>query len=342
MSSDTVVTSFESAFERAQEVILEFFAGTIEQLPLLVLALLILVIGMLITFYFYRGLKLRLKRRLKSTMLADMICKILWAPALILNFFIAFKIAGFSGLAFSFLGGTGVLGLILGFAFKDIGENFLASLLIGLQRPFRSGDIVTIGDVTGVVDRVTSRGTILMAFDGNHVQIPNTTVYKSVIYNLTANPKIRFDFEVGVGFDVDLSHAIEVARTVITSQKEVLVDPEPLFLIEKFGAATISLRIYFWIDGHRLSGLKVKSLLMRRIKEAFEDEDISMPDEAREIVFPQGVPIVQQKDAPGKKAVNRSPSASHPPQEEDVSSDADDIKRQIAESDSIEIGEALV
>jgi small-conductance mechanosensitive channel len=214
----------------------------------------------------------------------------------VLGIYIALRIAGLTRLAATVLGGTGVVGLVLGIAFRDIAENVLASLLLTRQQPFRKGDLVEIAGIEGYVQRLTLRATILMNLEGNHVQIPNSTVYKSPIRNFTSNPARRVDFVVGIGYADSIAHAQEVARGLITQHPAVLDQPEPWVLAESLGSAVVQLRVYVWLDGTKHSWLKVRSSIIRLIKRGFQEHGISMPDEAREVVFPDGVPVHIMRD----------------------------------------------
>ncbi len=205
--------------------------------------------------------------------------------------YLVLRIAGLTQLALTVVGGTGLIGLVLGIAFRDITENFLASLFLSLQQPFREGDLVEVANVTGYVQRLTSRTTVLMTLDGNQVQVPNSTVFKSTIRNFTSNPNRRDDFIVGIGYDDSIPFAQEIALNVLAEHPAVLNEPEPWVLVEHLGPATVNLRVYFWLDGGRHSWLKVKSSVIRLVKRAFQDSGISMPDEAREVTFPHGVPV---------------------------------------------------
>lgn len=213
---------------------------------------------------------------------------------IIFGIYLFLFLAGLTGFAIAVVSGTGVVGLILGFAFRDIAENFISSLLLTVQRPFRIGDIVQVNEFTGIIQKVTARATTLVDFDGNHIQIPNATIYKGVIKNLTANPLMRGSFVVGVGYDADIHNAQQVARHVIVQQKQVLDDPEPQVLIDNLGASTYNVKVYFWVNVEQTSVIKMASLLMKNIIAAFEAADISMPDDARERIFPQGLALTTQ------------------------------------------------
>ena len=196
------------------------------------------------------------------------------------------------------VGGTGLVGLAVGIAFRDITENFLASIFLSMQRPFETGDLVEVSGVTGYVQQLNVRTTILMALDGNLVQIPNASVYKSNLRNFTTNSNRRDQFDVGIGYDDAISEAQEMALQVLTDHPAVLSEPEPLVLVESLGKATVNLRVYFWINGRKKSLVKVRSSVIRLVKRAFQKHGISMPDEAREVVFPQGIPITMLDGKP--------------------------------------------
>ena len=105
------------------------------------------------------------------------------------------------------LGAAGVAGLAVGFAVKDTIENYVASVMLSVRQPFRPNDHVVIDGKEGRVIRLTSRATVLMTLDGNHLRIPNGAVFKAVILNYTRNAERRFDFKLGVDADDDAQAA---------------------------------------------------------------------------------------------------------------------------------------
>ena len=209
----------------------------------------------------------------------------------LLGLYIVLRISGLTRLALTVIGGTGLLGLILGIAFRDIAENFLASILLSVQSPFRQGDLVEVAGVLGFVQQLNVRTTVLMSLTGHHIQLPNSLVYKSTIRNYSSNPNRREDFTVGIGYDVAIAQAQEVALKVLDEHPAVLKSPEPWVLVESLGPATVNLRIYFWLDGSKFSWLKVRSSMIRLVKRAYQDQKITMPDEVREVIFPHGVSV---------------------------------------------------
>lgn len=278
---------------------------SIQALPLIVFGMLLLVLTWLLTGVAYRIARRFVQERLPSPLLINVVAWLIAAPVLISGIYVVLRIAGLTQLALTVLGGTGLAGLIIGIAFRDIAENFLASILISIRNPFRAGDRVDLAGFTGIVERVTTRGTVLMTLDGNHVQIPNSTVYKSTITNYTANPSRRMDFVVGIGYETVIHDAQSAISQVLAEHPAVMDDPKPLVLVEELGASTINLRAYFWFNGSQYEGQRLKSSLIRLAKRTLDDKGISMPDEAREVIFPQGVPVIGQSIA-GQAVIDQS------------------------------------
>ncbi len=273
--------------------------------------------------------------RMESTLLRQVCSNAIAAPILILGAYLILRIAGLTSLAVTILGGTGLMGLVVGIAFRDIAENFLASILISVERPFRIGDLIAIQDYQGFVQRVSTRGTLLMTFEGNHVQIPNAIIYKNTVINYSTNPNVRLEFGLGIGYDVTVSDAQELAQRTLSEHPAILADPKPVVLVEQLGAATVNLLMLFWTDGGVHSHLKVRSSAIRMVKQAFEKAGISMPDEAREIVFPEGVPVNmpgrQHESEAAEVARTPAPAATGEPPEQAVNDAEGGLSSEYAE-----------
>lgn len=324
-------------------------ADAVRNSPLFAIGMLLLVFAWFAAAFSVRVASLVFGRRIRSELLRDVASRAVAVPVFLLGLYLVLKVSGLTRLAMTVLGGTGIIGLVVGFAFRDIAENFLASILISFQHPFNSGDLVQIAGSKGYVQSVNTRSTLLMTLEGNHVQIPNATIYKETITNFTSNPQTRADFVVGIGYDDSMTRAQSVALDVLCEHPAVVSEPEPLVLVESLGAATVNLRIYFWIDSSKYSLLKVRSAIVRLTKSAFEEAGISMPDEAREVVFPAGVPVrMIADDVESNASTEKRPSrgqeaepAAHSA-EGDLSSEADDIKQQARQARVPEAGENLL
>ncbi len=300
----------------------------IQMLPLLGLAILLLVTTWIAAIWSTRLARSLLKRRVRNSLLIGVFSRAVAVPVFLFGLYLALRVSGLTQIAATVLGGTGLIGLFLGLAFRDIAENFLASILISIQRPFAIGDMIEVEGNEGIVQSVTARGTLLMTPDGNHVQIPNSSVYKNIIRNLTANPNLRCNFAVGIDYDDSTTQAQETILKVLRQHEAVLKSPEPMVLVEELGASTVNLRIYFWINAHVHSKLKVRSSIIRLTKLAIEDAGMTMPDESREVIFPKGVPV---------RMIDESTSASQVPRsiEQRPNKQAEDRSQSTAAEDGL-------
>ena len=191
---------------------------------------------------------------------------------------IALNLLGAQAFIATILGGAGVVGIALGFAVRDTLENYLASIMLSLRQPFRRGDHVLIGDHQGKVMRLTSRATILMTMDGNHLRIPNSVVFKAVILNYTTNSERRFKFQLGVDAADDPIAAMKTGLDVMRGHSFVQDEPAPSASISEVGDSNIVINFYGWVDQTTASFGKSRSLSIRSVKNALEEQGFSLPE----------------------------------------------------------------
>lgn len=337
------IWNYEPAFTGMQEL----WLNIMRSLPFLVFSLLVLIIFWGISFLVARITRVYLRKQKVNILLQDIASKTVAVIVFLLGLYIIFHIADLTRVALTVLGGTGLLGIILGIAFRDITENFLASIFLSIQNPFRAGDLVEINGHTGFIQRLTIRATLLMTLEGNHMQIPNSTVYKSSILNFTSNPNQRLDFTIGIGYDDSITATQEIGAKVIDDHPAVLKEPEPWVLVDELAASTVNLKFYFWTDGSKHNVFKVKSSVLRQVKAAFQKEGISMPDEGREMVFPDGVPVQVLEDSTGKRKKRRDADSADESKiataaEGQLENTDEEIREQARKSRSPEKGEDLL
>lgn len=245
--------------------------------PYLLLGLLIMSCAVLLARIGTRIGRQIFVSRYETPLLREVLARTLGTAIFIVGLYFVLRIFGLTRLAVTVLGGTGLVGLVLGIAFRDITENFLASIFLSLQNPFRTGDLVQISGETGYVQRLTARTTVLMTLDGNYVQIPNSTVYKSSIVNLMSNPNRRESFMISIGYRESISDAQAIAMRVLSDHPAVLKDPEPWVLVDGLTPEMVNLKIYFWFNGREHSIFKVRSSIIRLVKAAFQEKGIRLP-----------------------------------------------------------------
>ncbi|MFN4128494.1 MAG: mechanosensitive ion channel domain-containing protein [Paracoccaceae bacterium] len=277
--------------------------------PLMVVSLIILLVFWLMSRGVTKLARSTLRRRLSSPLLGDIVARALALPVILIGIYLVLQLAGLTRLAVTVLGGTGLVGIVLGLAFRDIAENALASILLSVRNPFRTGDWIQLGDYQGIVQNLNMRTTILMTLDGNHVQIPNSLVFKSIITNFSANPNRRAEFHVGIGYANSIVTAQELIIKALRAHPAVLNDPEPAAIVDELGPSTVNIRVQFWFDGKSYSLFKVRSSLMRQVKRALEDAGVKMSAPAYEMIFPEGTPVPPIPVKPGSATEMPRPTA---------------------------------
>lgn len=342
------IWNYEPAFTGMQELWRSIMRAT----PFLIFGLFVLLFFLGISLLAAKAARASLRKREMNPLLQDITARSVAVIVFLFGLYVVFHIANLTGVALTVLGGTGLLGIVLGIAFRDITENFLASIFLSVQNPFRAGDLVEINGNRGFIQSLTIRATLLMDLDGNHLQIPNSTVYKGNILNYSSNPNQRTTFIIGIGYDDSITSAQEIGARILEKHPAVLKEPEPWILVDKLASSTINLQFYYWVDGSKHNLFKVKSSVLRLVKAAYEAENISMPDEAREIVFPKGVPVdITKRDIPHHQRPGPKKSADFKPFEEskiatgaegDLKNSDDDIREQARKSRAPEEGEDLL
>ncbi len=338
-------------FALAQEGISQLRQDLIRALPFLVLGLIVLTLSVAAGWVALKGMRAFLRPRVRSKLMRSVFA---WTAATFVLFaglYIVLRVSGLTQLALTVVGGTGLVGLALGIAFRNITENFLASIFLSLQSPFQTGDLIEVAGETGYVQQLNVRSTVLMTLEGTIVQVPNATMYQQTLRNFTTSPNRREQFVVGIGYDDAIDEAQEVARQVLADHPAVLHEPEPLVLADNLGKSTVDMKVYFWLNGNEHSFIKVRSSVIRLVKRAFQKHGISMPDEAREVVFPEGVPVtmVERKEAAasaGDPSRPAQPVASNDSvstkAEAGLASDASTLREQARRANPEEAGENLL
>lgn len=250
---------------------------------------------------------------------------------------IALDMLGAGALLGAVLGGAGVIGLALGFAMRDTVENYVASLMLSLRQPFRANDHVLIDDLEGRVIRLNSRATILMTLDGNHLRIPNATVFKAIILNYTTNPQRRFEFDLGVDADDDAAAARTLVIETLKSLPYILGDPPPEVRITEVGDSNVVIRSLAWIDQNEADFYKARSRTIPAVKVALEDAGFGLPEPIYRLRFDPrsaSVPFENIGGENGAKSVRTGPplgpgaKSAPAPDTHDVAPD-DEIARMV-------------
>jgi small conductance mechanosensitive channel len=212
-----------------------------------------------------------------NVMLRSVAGSLMSTVLVIAGLLLALSVLNLTHLVLSILGVAGMVGLAVGFAFRDITENFIASILLGTRRPFRIGDYIQVAGQAGVVKSLNTRATVLVTLEGNQIRIPNNIIYKEIVINSSASPTSQGTFDVLIPYEASTTAAIAAITQVIADQEGVLRDPPPRVLVEALETNGIRLRAYYWVPVEGVDGLKLLSDLRLKSKVALQQAGIAPP-----------------------------------------------------------------
>jgi small conductance mechanosensitive channel len=210
----------------------------------------------------------------------------------------ALHLLGMTEAVLSFLGLAGVVALAVGFAFRDIAENFIASVMLGVRRPFRVGDFIEVAGKSGVVKSLNTRATVLVSLDGSQVRIPNSVIFKEVLVNKSASTNMRGSFDVIVPWNASIATATQAITKALSEHEGFEDDPPPRTLLEAIEPGGIRLRSFFWFPAKGVDRWKLLSDAQLAAKVALQNAGIN-PSPARLIVQVAGEGPL---DVPGSHA----------------------------------------
>ncbi len=298
-------------------------------LPLILIATAVFLVVVLAGFWIARR-KQPWNRLAPNDFIAEIYRQVLRIAFFVLGLVVALDILNATALLSTILGAAGIIGLALGFAVRDTVENFIASIMLSIRQPFRPNDAIEINGDEGKVIRLTSRATILLSYDGNHIRIPNSTVFKSRIVNFTRNDERRVKFEIGVASDCDLTAVRELATQTVAGLPFILDDPAPSVWIDRIGDGAIFMTVTGWIDQTQTSAVRAKGESLRQVKNAIEAIGVEVPDTTYRIQMIGEGPGTPSDNA---KIKNTAASISHREETVDVAATSDVALERIIDAE---------
>lgn len=271
---------------RINQVFSKYWESFVEIIPNILIGLIALVFFSLIGYVLNRVINNRLKKKWQDNLVATFMGEIIKWVFITLGLIVALHFVGFGGIASSIVAGAGISALIIGFAFKDIAENFLAGILLAVNRPFNHGDIIESGEFKGTVKKLDLRVAHVRTVDGRDIYIPNSMILKSPLTNYTKDGLIRQEFMVGLDGEDDLKKARTLIVDYLLTQQDVLKEPKPNVLVDHLADYSVAIKVLFWIDVFS-PGLKdtqgdvgetVKSKIIREVKDLLLENGFNMPN----------------------------------------------------------------
>lgn len=295
--------------EAAWQTIDRLIDGTVALLPKIVIALVVFLIFILIA----RGVQSIVQRATRDRESANVGVVLGRLARLAILFF--GLLVGVS-IVVPTVGGSellqllGVSSVAIGFAFRDILQNYLAGILILLRQPFRRGDQIIFNTYEGTVEEIDTRSTLIRTYDGRRVVIPNGEIYtNSVLVNTTYGVR-RSEYDVGIGYGDDLREAQRIMLEALRSVEGVLTNPAPDVLTVDLAGSSVNLRARWWTDAARSDVVLIKHRVLTAVKEHLDEAGVDMP-------FPTQVTLFhdQTEETDGDRTRQREgwPAGNEPP-----------------------------
>jgi small-conductance mechanosensitive channel len=224
--------------------------------------------------------------------------RVTYAGVLIVGITIALKIGGLDMTPI-----VAACAFGLSFALQDIATNFIAGVMVLLSRHYTIGDIVTVGSTTGKIIEIQSRATILRAFDGTKVIIPNSELLNNTVVSKTSNPVRRLRVVMGVGYEADLKKTVHLTLEALKLIPGILQEPLPSVIFYEWGDYSINYYISVWVSSKNgPSTLKLKSDIIMALSEVYNASDLDIPypiqtvqyehmEKSEPVIKPTGTPL---------------------------------------------------
>jgi len=264
--------------EQLKEAFFAEYISFIEFFPRLIIGLIGLVVVYVVGKGLASGVLQILKRSSFPSTYHTFFSKLIKGVALFLGVILFLNLIGYGALAASLLAGGGLTAVMLGFAFKDIGENFLAGFFLVFSRPFNKNDVIETDGITGTVKEIQLRHTHIRTAEGCDVFVPSAQLFTKPLFNYTLDGLRRGSFTVGIDYSNDAEKAIEILLEITNTTTGVLDEPKSGVSVSSLLPSYIELSITFWINAKdQEHGLAiVRSRLMNRIKNALRDHGYTL------------------------------------------------------------------
>lgn len=242
-----------------------YYQNIVDITPKLLLAVVVLLISWFIAARVKGFADQKLKRKMHDALLATFIANLIKAILIIIGFLFMFRVIGLTGVAQSVLAGAGISAFIIGFALKDIGENFLAGILLAFKRPFSVGDIIESNGVKGKVVALNLRDTQIKS-DSKNIYIPNALLIKNTLVNFNSEGFLLQDFTIGLEYGSDYNKALGLITEVMKTDHEI-VDKgySNSAVVSGITGSTIQINVRYWVktdlkvtDGKHRSEIVIK------------------------------------------------------------------------------------
>ncbi len=266
-----MATNVSDVQNQTSENVVSFVNTIIAKIPALVLAVLIFLGAILIARIVKAWAQRSILKSGSNEGAMSIVGKTAYIGTIILGLTVALKILEID---ISFI--VAAMGFGLGFAMKDILENYFSGVLILVQKPFTVGDTIKTGDFVGKVEEIEARATFLRVFDGQRVIIPNSSMISAPVINYSAFPERRVNVDFSVSYDTNLQVAADLITKLLKTHSKIMQEPAPWVSIAAFSDSNIDFTAHFWVDRSQANWLKLKTEVNRLIWETLMANNIGV------------------------------------------------------------------
>lgn len=231
-----------------QDSFSQFFERALNSAPTIISGIIVLIIFIGFGLLASRGLKRLLGARATSTKKLRLVMRLTRWGFYLIGAVIALHIMGLTKAASGVLAAGGVLTVVLGFAFREIGENLLAGLFMSFSRSFDVGDLIESNGIQGIVKQINIRDVHVRTGDGIDIFIPSAIIFKNPLNNYTRDGLRRSSFNIGIDYGNEPKKALEYLLEAVKSTEGVLEDPAPAVILSNFSDNYIQIQVQFWIN----------------------------------------------------------------------------------------------
>lgn len=281
-----IFEQFDKAVGKVIDKLIEWADTLIYMLPNLVIAVFIILASYLIARLVRKLLQRTLSKVSRNESVTNLITSLIFGAINIAGLFIALGILNLDKTVMSLLAGVGIMGLALGFAFKDIASNFLSGIYMAIKSPINVGDMIAYDETYGTVKEIGLRATTVMSLQGQDVVIPNRLIIENQYTHFTINGMRRIDLSVGISYGDDLEKVEQVTLDAIRSIEHLHADKPVDFYYKEFGNSSIDFDVRYWIKFQKETDfLEALSQGIKNIKLAYDRNDITITFPIRTIDF---------------------------------------------------------
>lgn len=251
--------------------------GFFAQLPYIVLGIVVVGVFVIVARIVSRVIHAAGEKTRLDITLADLLSRLASLLIIILGIFVAAVVIFPAFKPGDLVAGLGITSVAVGFAFKDVLQNFFAGILILWRKPFIVGDQLKFREFEGTIEEINIRSTRIKTFDGERAVIPNGDVYTNAVLVKTAYDRRRVRFVVGIGYLDDIEKGRSTIKAVLDKTEGVMPDPGPWIYVSELAPSSVNFTVYFWVESNQANVLKVSDRVATGIKYALDEAGIDMP-----------------------------------------------------------------